>query len=195
VGQGPRPDRLARLPRPRQARRPVRPRALPHRQGRWRPALGFPSPRVRGERGRKEVGRRGERGGGWVHGLGPCTTASLGCPPKLLLKLRYFSIVLGDFSFFGEIFFYLKLKWSSLGSPLGFSFCENLTMLKKEQELQYQCQCFVPPTLQKMFLLCYVGLLPLRFFPQVPYMPHIMNLKKLRLVHFNKVTQMGVKSC
>jgi hypothetical protein len=66
---------------------------------------------------------------------------------------------------------------------------------KKRQEWQYQCQCFVHPPLQKMFSLCYVGPLPLRFFPQVPYMPHITNLKKLRFVHFNKVTQMGVKGC
>jgi hypothetical protein len=35
----------------------------------------------------------------WVHGLGPCTTLSLGCPPKLLLKLNDFSISFGDFSF------------------------------------------------------------------------------------------------
>jgi hypothetical protein len=33
--------------------------------------------------------------------------------------------------FFCENFLYLKLKWSSLGSPLGFSFCENLRMLEK----------------------------------------------------------------
>jgi hypothetical protein len=95
--------------------------------------------------------------------------------------------------FFDEFFLYFKLKWSSLGSLVGFSFCENLTMLKKKQEWQYQCQCFVPVPLQKMFSLCYVGPLLLRFFPQVPYMPHIMNLKELRFVHFNKVTQMGVK--
>jgi hypothetical protein len=66
---------------------------------------------------------------------------------------------------------------------------------KKKQEWQYQCQCFVPPPLQKMFSLCYVGPLPLRFFPQVPCMPHTMNLKKLRFMHFNKVTQTGVKGC
>jgi hypothetical protein len=42
----------------------------------------------------------------------------------------------------------------------------------------------------------YATLVPylLRFFPQVPYMPHIMNLKKLRFVHFNKVTETGVKA-
>jgi hypothetical protein len=34
----------------------------------------------------------------WVHGLGPCTTPSLGCPPKLLLKLDDFSISFGDIS-------------------------------------------------------------------------------------------------
>jgi hypothetical protein len=116
---------------------------------------------------------------------------SLGCPPKDMLKLDHFSISFGDFSFF----LYIKLKWSSLGSPLGFSFCENFRMLKKKQEWQWQCQCFVPPPLQKMFSLCYVGPLFLRFFPQVLYMPHIMNLKKLRFVHFNKVTQTGVKGC
>jgi hypothetical protein len=35
-----------------------------------------------------------------VHGLGPCTTPSLGCSPKLLLKLNDFSISFGDFNFF-----------------------------------------------------------------------------------------------
>jgi hypothetical protein len=35
-----------------------------------------------------------------VHGLGPCTTSSLGCPPKFLLKLDDFSISFGDFSIF-----------------------------------------------------------------------------------------------
>jgi hypothetical protein len=35
-----------------------------------------------------------------VHELGPCTTPSLGCPPKDMLKLDYFSISSGDFSFF-----------------------------------------------------------------------------------------------
>jgi hypothetical protein len=34
-----------------------------------------------------------------------------------------------------------------------------------------------------------------KIFPQLPYMPHIMNLKKLRFVYFNKVTQTGVKGC
>jgi hypothetical protein len=97
--------------------------------------------------------------------------------------------------FFDEFFLYFKLKWSSLGSLVGFSFCENLTMLKKKQEWQYQCQCFVPLQLQKMFSLCYVGPLPVRFFPQVLYMLQIMNLKKLRFVHFSKVTQTGVKGC
>jgi hypothetical protein len=35
-----------------------------------------------------------------VHGLGPCTTPSLGCPLKFLLKLDDFSISFGDFSIF-----------------------------------------------------------------------------------------------
>jgi hypothetical protein len=38
--------------------------------------------------------------------------------------------------FFGDIFLYLKLKWGSLGSPLGFSFYENLTTIKIKQEWQ-----------------------------------------------------------
>jgi hypothetical protein len=33
-------------------------------------------------------------------GLGPGTTPSLGCPPKLLLKLDDFSNSFGDFSIF-----------------------------------------------------------------------------------------------
>jgi hypothetical protein len=57
-------------------------------------------------------GSRGGRGGGvsggkgspgleeGVHGLGPCTTPSLGCPPKYMLKLDHFSISFGNFSFF-----------------------------------------------------------------------------------------------
>jgi hypothetical protein len=36
----------------------------------------------------------------WMYGLGPCTTPSLGCPPKDMLKLDHFSISFGDFSFF-----------------------------------------------------------------------------------------------
>jgi hypothetical protein len=66
---------------------------------------------------------------------------------------------------------------------------------KKKVRMAIAMPCFVPPLLQKMFSLCYVGPLPLRFFPQVPYMPNIMNLKKLRFVHFNKVTKTGVKGC
>jgi hypothetical protein len=154
------------------------------------PSFLFPPPPPQGL-----GGKGGGKEGGWLHGLGPCTTPSLGCPPKDMLKLDHFSISFGDFSFFCVFFFYIKLKWSSLGSPLGFSFCENLRMLKKKQEWQYQYQCFVPPPLQKIFLLCYVGPLPLRFFPQVPYMLHIMNLKKLHFVHFNKVMETGVKGC
>jgi hypothetical protein len=38
--------------------------------------------------------------------------------------------------FFGEIFLYLKLKWSSLGSLLGFLFYENLRTIKIKQEWQ-----------------------------------------------------------
>jgi hypothetical protein len=36
----------------------------------------------------------------------------------------------------GEIVLYLKLKWSSLGSLLGFSFYENLTTINIKQEWQ-----------------------------------------------------------
>jgi hypothetical protein len=50
--------------------------------------------------------------------LGPCTTPSLGCPLKNMLKLDHFSISFGDLVFFCEIFLYIKLNWSSLGSPL-----------------------------------------------------------------------------
>jgi hypothetical protein len=68
-------------------------------------------------------------------------------------------------------------------------------MLKKKKRMAIAMPMFCTPPLQKMFSLCYVGPLPLRFFPQVPYMPHIMNLKKLCFVHFNKVTETGVKGC
>jgi hypothetical protein len=55
-----------------------------------------PPPKAKGK-GRRKGGRAWRRG---MHGLGPCTTPSLGCPPKLLLKLDHFSISFGDFSFF-----------------------------------------------------------------------------------------------
>jgi hypothetical protein len=47
--------------------------------------------------------------------------------------LAYFLEIL---VFLGEIFLYLKLNWSSLGSPLGFSFYENLATIKINQEWQ-----------------------------------------------------------
>jgi hypothetical protein len=40
------------------------------------------------------------RGLQWMYGLGPCTTPSLGYPPKILLKLDDFSISFGDFIIF-----------------------------------------------------------------------------------------------
>jgi hypothetical protein len=96
--------------------------------------------------------------------------------------------------FFCEIFLYLKLKWSSLGSPLGFSFNENLTTIKIKQEWQIAMPMFcIPAVIKNVFTMLHWS--PLRFFPQVPYMPRIMNLKKLYFMHFNKVTQMGVKGC
>jgi hypothetical protein len=90
--------------RPRLAGRPVRPRGPPRRQGRWRAPLGLPLPRPRGKGGGRGGGVSGGKGGPGleegVHGLGPCTTPSLGCPPKGMLKLDHFSISFGDFSFF-----------------------------------------------------------------------------------------------
>jgi hypothetical protein len=68
---------------------------------------------------------------GWVH-----APPLPWLPPKLLLKLEHFSISLEVLVFFCEIFLYLKLKWSSLGSPLGISFCENLTTIKIKQKWQ-----------------------------------------------------------
>jgi hypothetical protein len=112
----------------------------------------LPSPPLQGQgEGRRKGGGKeeGDLEEG-MHGFDPCTTPFLGYPLKLLLKLYDFSISFGDFC---EILLYLKRKWSSLGSPLGFSFYENLTTIKKKQEWQIQCQCFVPPPLQKMFSL------------------------------------------
>jgi hypothetical protein len=65
-------------------------------------------PKAKGEGRRKGGGRGGGVSGGkggpgledGVHGLGPCTTPSLGCPPKDMLKLDHFSISFGNFSFF-----------------------------------------------------------------------------------------------
>jgi hypothetical protein len=34
---------------------------------------------------------------------------------------------------------------------IGFSFCENLTILKKKQEWQNQCQCLYPHHYKKCF--------------------------------------------
>jgi hypothetical protein len=72
------------------------------------PPFLLPSPLALGEGRRKGGGRGGGVSGGkggpgleeGVHGLGPCTTPSLGCPPKDMLKLDHFSISFGDFSFF-----------------------------------------------------------------------------------------------
>jgi hypothetical protein len=66
---------------------------------------------------------------------------------------------------------------------------------KKRVRMAIPMPMYCTPAVTKMFSLCYVGPLPLRFFSQVPYMPHIMNLKKLRFVHFNKVMETGVKGC
>jgi hypothetical protein len=71
-------------------------------------------------RGREEEGggrgggvSGGKGGGAWrrgVYGLGPCTTPSLGCPPKDMLKLDHFSISFGVFFFFLWIFFVHQTK-------------------------------------------------------------------------------------
>jgi hypothetical protein len=83
--------------------------------------------------------------------LGPCTTPCLGCPPKVMLKLDHFSISFGDFSFFCEFFFYIKLKWSSLDSPLEFSFCEKLRMLKKSKNGNTNANVLYPRHYKKCF--------------------------------------------
>jgi hypothetical protein len=36
---------------------------------------------------------------------------------------------------------------------------------------------------------------PSKIFPQVPYIPHIMVIKKLPCMYFNNVTQTGIKGC
>jgi hypothetical protein len=59
----------------------------------------LPSPPLLSPHG--QGGKGGKKGGGdlgsgrglqWVHGSGPCTTPSFGCPPKFLEKIHYFSI-------------------------------------------------------------------------------------------------------
>jgi hypothetical protein len=52
-------------------------------------------------RGRPRAGRHLP----WWQGRARGLTGHPAYPPKLLLKLRYFSISFGDFSFFGEFFF------------------------------------------------------------------------------------------
>jgi hypothetical protein len=50
-------------------------------------------------------------------------------PPNFLGNFIILTYLLEILVFFCEIFLYLKLKWSSLVSPLGFSFYENLTTI------------------------------------------------------------------
>jgi hypothetical protein len=83
----------------------------------------------------------------WMHGLGPCTTPSLGCPPKYMLKLEHFSISFGDFSFFLWNFFQHQTKMELFRFTIGIFNLWKFEDAKKKQEWQYQCQCFVPPPL------------------------------------------------
>jgi hypothetical protein len=120
---------------------------------------------------------------GWVH-----------APPPPLAALDDFSISLGEFSIFWWNFFVPQTEMDlfrlSIGIFILWKFDDN-----KNKAKMAIAKWFVPPPLQEMFLLCYVGPLLLRFFPQVPYMSHIMNLKKVWFEHFNKLTQTGVKGC
>jgi hypothetical protein len=67
----------------------------------WQVMPTPPRPRGREEEGGLSGGMEGWGEGGdleeGVHGLGPCTTPSFGCPSKLLLKLDDFSIFFGNF--------------------------------------------------------------------------------------------------
>jgi hypothetical protein len=76
--------------------------------------------------------RGGLRGDGLVHAPPP----PLAAPPNFFKNWMILAYLLKILVFFGEIFLYLKLKWSSLGSPLKFSFYENLTTIKIKQEWQ-----------------------------------------------------------
>jgi hypothetical protein len=60
----------------------------------------------------------------------------LAAPPNFFLNWMILAYLLEILVFFGEIFLYLKLKWSSLGSLLGFLFYENLRTIKIKQEWQ-----------------------------------------------------------
>jgi hypothetical protein len=61
-------------------------------------------------------------------GLGPAPPPPLATPPppNSLGNFSILAYLLEILVIFCEIFLYLKLKWSSLDSPLGFSFYENL---------------------------------------------------------------------
>jgi hypothetical protein len=52
---------------------------------------------------------------------------------------------------------------------------------------------FCTPSISKMFLLCYILPLPLRFFPQQPHILHILNLKNLNFVKFKFLTPPRIK--
>jgi hypothetical protein len=86
-----------------------------------------------------------EGGGTWTGGLWHNEGIYSGCiswvhaPPPPLATLPNFlwnCIILAYLLKKFEFFFYLKLKYNSLCSPLGFSFYENLTTIKIKQDWQ-----------------------------------------------------------
>jgi hypothetical protein len=66
--------------------------------------------------------------------LGLAPPPPLAAPPNSLGNSIILAYLLEILVFFCEIFLYLKLKWSSLGLPLGFSFYENLTTIQIKEE-------------------------------------------------------------
>jgi hypothetical protein len=100
----------------------------------------FLPPKAKGKRGRRGRGggKWGRRGCmGWVH-VPPPPLAAAPRPREILV-------------FSCEFFLYIKLKWSSLGSLLGFSFCENLRMLKKSKNGNTNANVLYPRRYKKCF--------------------------------------------
>jgi hypothetical protein len=100
----------------------------------------------------------------WMHGLSPCTNPSLGCPPKLLLKLDDFSISFGDFSIFLWKFFVPQTKMELFRLTVGIFILWKFDDNKNKARMAIAMPMFCTPTVTKMFSLYYVGPLPLRFF-------------------------------
>jgi hypothetical protein len=98
---------------------------LPHLPPSWGPLGGLGG--LGGGAWGLVLGSWGGLGGARV---GSSTTPSFGFPPPNSLgNSIILAYLLEILVFFCEFFLYLKLKWSSLDSQLGFSFYENLTTI------------------------------------------------------------------